>query len=82
MSVTTFFPKTPRKTIKKDAIPSQTQDASLSDTEELSMEDEYEQVVRVEVQDWLAQHGSKLFALAASQYLAREAKRKNLRELR
>lgn len=82
MSTSQFFAKTPKKSLKKEAEPSQSQIDVLSDTESVSMEDDWEQVVRIEVNQWLAQHGPKLFALETSKHLAREAKRNNLRQLR
>jgi len=56
-----------------------------STTEELSLEDEdcaLEEAIQRSVQQWLDLHGTKLFNLEASKFIARETKRKNLRELR
>lgn len=53
---------------------------STSETE--IMDEETELIIRDGVQNWLAIHGPKLFALEASKYLATEAKKKNLRSNR
>lgn len=56
-----------------------------STTEEFSLEDEdttLERTIIESVQQWLDLHGAKLFNLEASKFIARETKRKNLRELR
>jgi len=55
---------------------------STSSTEEMDAQDEWEFIVREETKEWLAMHGSKLFALESSKYFAAEAKKKNLRGLR
>jgi len=54
---------------------------STSETEEMG-DDDWEQLIKEEIKDWLDLHGAKLFGLEASKYLAAEAKKKNLRGLR
>lgn len=78
--------KSPRKTEKKkDETPVMALDVSStsqssemstvsSETDRPALED----VVREEVQEWLAIHGSKLFALETSKYLATAHKRQSL----
>lgn len=59
---------------------------STSSTEEYMQAETFEpgieSLVRDEVQLWLASHGSKLFALEASKFMAAESKRKNVRGIR
>lgn len=55
--------------------PEDESDPSLSTTEELSEDGGIEDVIRQEVQDWLALHGSKLYTLEVSKYFAAEKKR-------
>lgn len=53
---------------------------SGSSTEELDVDnEEWETLVREQTQNWLATHGSKLFALEASKFFATQEKKKNLR---
>lgn len=63
--------KHPRKAQVMDTI-----DSSTSSTEELDaiMDQDTEDFIIQETQDWLAQHGPKLFALETSKFLAAEAK--------
>lgn len=58
----------------------------LSSTESIgdaSMDDEtadriYEETLRNEIQHWLSNHGTHLFALETTKFLAREQRRENL----
>lgn len=76
--------KPPRKSVK--AL--ETIYSSTSSTEEYDaiMDQDTEDFITQEVQSWLAQHGTKLFALETSKFLATEsreqAKKKILRERR
>lgn len=57
----------------------------VSTTEELSVDEEdttLEETITRSVQQWLDLHGTKLFNLEASKFIAREAKRNALRQLR
>lgn len=60
--------------------------SSTSSTEEMESDnyarEEFELIVRTETKDWLALHGTKLFSLETSKFLASEAKKKNLRSNR
>lgn len=60
--------------------------SSTSSTEEMDSDnyarEEFELIVRTETKEWLALHGTKLFALETSKFLATEAKKKNLRSVR
>lgn len=64
--------KPPRKSLK--AI--EEIDTDTSSTEELDaiMDQDTEDFIIQETQNWLAQHGPKLFALETSKFLAAEAK--------
>lgn len=58
---------------------------SGSTTEDLSedgMDADLEECVRSEISGWLATHGSKLFSLEASKFLAAESKRASIRNKR
>jgi len=61
-------------------------DSDTSTTEEYMSDNEMdpgiEALVRDEVQLWLASHGTKLFGLETSKFLANESKRKNIRSAR
>lgn len=76
--------KPPRKVEKKDeaimALDVNTPSQSTEDSTQSSASDHpaLEDVVREEVQEWLALHASKLFALETSKYLATQSKRKSL----
>lgn len=77
--------KTPNIFRAKSVKPHDVSSEELTSTEEISVEDDevqMEATMRRAVKDWLDLHGTKLFALESSKYLAREAKRKNLRQLR
>lgn len=54
-----------------------------SSTEELDIDhEEWEELVKEQTANWLATHGTKLFALEASKFLAAQEKKKNLRSYR
>jgi len=67
--------KPPRKLEKVIDI----DDLSTSSTEEFDaiMDQDCEDFIIKEIQDWLAMHGTKLFALETSKFLAAEAKAQN-----
>lgn len=65
-----------RKTEEVDEC-STTDDLSLSDEDRTA-----ETTARELITAWLDLHGTKLFALESSKFIAREAKRKNLQQLR
>jgi len=67
---------------QKEPLILPSQSSSTSSTEEYMYEDGMdtgiEGAVRDEVQLWLASHGTKLFALETSKFLAAESKRKTV----
>lgn len=65
------------KKLLKENSAIDTSDADCTTTEEdLPFDDEIETYVREETGLWLANHGSKLFSLETSKFLAVESKKK------
>lgn len=77
--------KPPRKVLREIQPHNFKSESSSSSEEESTMDlaaEEWEAIVRDEVKEWLSLHGTKLFALESSKFLAAEAKRKNIRSIR
>jgi len=56
--------------------------STTEDMQEDGMDADIEECVRSEISGWLATHGSKLFSLEASKFLAAESKRGSVRSKR
>jgi len=80
--------KTPRPVLKKREQNvkrlsiSSGSGSTTEDMQEDGLDSDLEECVRSEISQWLATHGSKLFSLETSKFLAAESKRASLKSKR